>query len=146
MSLEYTDSSYEEKRYTMGDGNATFLVRHLLPYHLGSILVPVGAWGSNVDAKCLSQSLCTLFLRQGFLVNLELKEQLASVVSKTQEALLSSQSTIFIRPGCHTGCVCVWGGCYRVLRVHIEAFMLCSKHFYSTSPNFILGAFGINTG
>lgn len=53
----------------MGDGNATFLVRHLLPYHLGSILVPVGAWGSSVDAKCLSQSLCTLFLIQGFLVN-----------------------------------------------------------------------------
>uniref|UniRef100_A0A8C6HJ62 Uncharacterized protein n=1 Tax=Mus spicilegus TaxID=10103 RepID=A0A8C6HJ62_MUSSI len=35
--LEYTDSSYEEKRYTMGDGNATFLVRHLLPYHLGRV-------------------------------------------------------------------------------------------------------------
>jgi hypothetical protein len=36
MLLEYTDSSYDEKRYTMGDGNATFLVRHLLPSYLSN--------------------------------------------------------------------------------------------------------------
>lgn len=31
LLLEYTDTSYEEKKYTMGDGNDTFLVRHLFP-------------------------------------------------------------------------------------------------------------------
>lgn len=29
LLLEYTDTSYEEKRYTMGDGNSTLLFRPL---------------------------------------------------------------------------------------------------------------------
>lgn len=54
LLLEYTDSSYEEKRYVMGDGNDTFLVRHLLSSYPG-IPVPSPCFLSSADLLQLEE-------------------------------------------------------------------------------------------